>query len=260
MISEHYAWLIWSSSFLLPWLALYGFYPRHRRAMGWASVFTAPFGLTEPLFVPEYWNPPSLFDLAQRTGFDVESIIFCFGIGGVCAVLYNILTGRVVRPVPATERVHGRHRYHRFILASPFAAFVLLYWLPWNPIYPGIIAMGVGAIAAMWCRPDLTRKSWIGGILFLGYYIVFLVGLQTTVPGYIDRVWNHGALLGVYVFGMPIEELLFAFAFGLYWSSVYEHSTWRQVGSAAIMASGNTAPIRGTNEVSGSSCSQEAPQ
>jgi hypothetical protein len=32
--------------------------------------------LTEPLFVPDYWNPPSLFDLARRSGFDIESVIF----------------------------------------------------------------------------------------------------------------------------------------------------------------------------------------
>jgi len=50
--------------------------------MGWRSWLTALFGLTEPRFVPEYWNPPSLFDLAQCTGFDIESLIFCFGIGG----------------------------------------------------------------------------------------------------------------------------------------------------------------------------------
>jgi len=41
----------------------------------------APFGLTEPMFVPEYWSPPSLFELAQRTGFDIEGIIFSFAIG-----------------------------------------------------------------------------------------------------------------------------------------------------------------------------------
>lgn len=40
--------------------------PAHRRTMLWASLLTTPFGLTEPLFVSEYWNPPSLFELAQR--------------------------------------------------------------------------------------------------------------------------------------------------------------------------------------------------
>ena len=27
---------------------------------------------------------------------------------------------------------------------------------------------------------------------------------------------------------MPIEELLFAAGFGMYWSGVYEHFTWRR--------------------------------
>ena len=60
-------------------------------------MFTTPFGLTEPLFVPEYWLPPSLFDLAENTGFDIESLIFCFAIGGMGAVFYNLLSGQVSR-------------------------------------------------------------------------------------------------------------------------------------------------------------------
>ena len=65
--------------------------------MVWASLFTAPFGVTEPLFVPEYWCPPSLFDLAWRTGFDIVSLIFSFGIGGIGAILYNLLTRQGLR-------------------------------------------------------------------------------------------------------------------------------------------------------------------
>jgi hypothetical protein len=45
----------------------------------------------------DYWNPPSLFDLARTSGFDIESLIFSFGIGGIGAVLYNLLTGRARR-------------------------------------------------------------------------------------------------------------------------------------------------------------------
>lgn len=87
MLPDRYVWLVWWSAFLIPWGVLYWRFPEQRRAMWWARLFTAPFGLTEPLFVPEYWNPPTLFDLAQRTGFDVESLIFSFAIGGVGSVL-----------------------------------------------------------------------------------------------------------------------------------------------------------------------------
>jgi hypothetical protein len=236
MISDRYVWLLWSAAFLLPWLGLYVAFPRHRRAMVLASVLTAPFGLTEPLFVPEYWNPPSLFDLAQRTGFDIESLIFCFGIGGVGAVLVNVLTRRVVEPLPHEERHDPRHRFHPWVIASPFLVFVAMLPLPWNPIYPAIAAMFVGAALTVWCRPDLLRSVVLGAGVFLLYYAVFLVGLELTAPGYVDRVWNLEALSGVRLGFAPVEELLFAFGFGGYWAGVYEHLTWGRPVEVAALA------------------------
>lgn len=227
-VPERYVWLVWSSAFLVPWLLLYWGFPAHRRAMRWASLFTTPFGLTEPLFVPTYWNPPSLFDLAQRTGFDIESLIFCFGIGGVGAVLVNAVMGRVALPLTLAERVDARHRLHRWVVVAPFVGFVLLLPLGWNPIYPAVIAMVGGAALGMWCRPDLLRQMVAGGLVFLVYYMVFLTGLELTAPpGYIESVWNLTALSGVMLGFMPLEELLFAAAFGSYWAGVYEHATWR---------------------------------
>jgi len=230
MIQDHYVWLVWSSAFLLPWLAAYAAFPRHRKAMLWASLFTMPFGFTEPLFVPKYWDPPSLFDLAQRTGFDIESLIFSFGIGGIGAVLYNLLTGYEPTTLPPSERVGARHWLHTWALAVPFVSFPLLGLFHWNPMYPAIIAMTLGALATMFCRPDLAPKIGVGAILFLGFYTVFLLGLEWTAPpGYIERVWNLPALSGLKIAGLPIEELLFAAAFGAYWSGVYEHFTWNRV-------------------------------
>jgi len=227
-MSDQYIWLIWASAFLIPWAIIYLLFPLHRKAMLWASLFTMPLGLTEPLFVPEYWSPPSLFDLALTTGFDIESLIFCFGIGGIAAVFYNIFTGKLSLPVPAVERHQHLHRHHYKAILAPFFVFPLVYFFPWNPIYPAIIAMVVGAIANILCRPDLKRKTWIGGLLFLGYYIIFLVGLELTAPDYIERVWNLEALSGISIGFMPLEELLFAISFGMYWSGVYEHITWRE--------------------------------
>jgi predicted outer membrane lipoprotein len=88
--------------------------------------------------------------------------------------------------------------------------------------------MLVGAALSAWCRPELVRSTVLGGLVFLLYYVAFLVGLKLTAPsGYIDAVWNLDHLSGI-VFGfMPLEELLFAAAFGSYWASAYEHFTWR---------------------------------
>ncbi len=226
MLPDQLVWLAWASAFLIPWLAFYAAFPWQREPMLWASVFTAPFGLTEPLFVPSYWNPPSLFDLATTTGFDVESVIFSFGIGGVGSVLYNLLTGTRHRRINPAERRLALHRHHYVAIAAPFVTFVPLYALPWNPIYAAICAMVVGGIANVLCRPDLKSKTWIGAVLFVAYYAVYLLGLEWMSPGYFARVWNLPALSGVLVHNIPLEEFLFAGAFGLYWAGVYEHLTW----------------------------------
>lgn len=223
-----YVWLIWSCAFLLPWLLLFVLCPRQRVAMWWSSLAMAPFGLTEPLFVPEYWSPPSLFDLASRTGFDIESVIFSFAIGGIAAALYNAITHRRLVAMPAVERRGGRHRFHYIALATPFALFPVLCLLPWNPIYAGITAMVAGATAAVLCRPDLKPNTLVGGLLFLAIYVVFLLGLKWSAPGYIEQVWNLQALSGLLVFGLPLEELLFGFSFGLVWTGIYEHLSWKR--------------------------------
>lgn len=233
-MADHYVWLFWASAFLIPWALLFVAVAPHRRVMLWASFGTVPFGLTEPLFVPSYWNPPSLFDLAQATGFDIESLIFSFGIGGVGAVLYNIVTRQYLSLVPRGFRRLARHRHHRLALATPFLVFGPLYLLPWNPIYAAVIAMAVGAVATAVCRPDLAVKTWIGSGLFLIYYTVFLLGLEWSAPGYVARVWNVAALSGVFLWRIPIEELLFAASFGAYWSGVYEHLTWMRTAAGAF--------------------------
>jgi hypothetical protein len=228
----HFTWLIWASAFLLPWAFLFVARPDLRRPMLWASGLTAPFGLTEPLFVPRYWNPRSLFDLAQRTGFDIESLIFCFALGGLGIAAYRAFAKVPSRLMDRDARHSPRHRWHLLALASPVAVFAGLVMLPWNPIYPSILAVLAGALATLFCRPDLWRNTLVGGAVFLLLYAAFLLGLKWIWPGYIATVWNLPDLLPWLPWGLPVEELLFGFAFGTYWSGAYEHLTWREHAGA----------------------------
>ena len=226
--SFRYVWLIWACAFLVPWSVLFIARPTLRVPMLWASGLTAPFGLTELLFVPKYWNPPTLYDLAHRTGFDMESLIFCFAIGGLAVAGYQVLAPAEEHVLPRPDRTSHLHRWHLAALVSPFFVLLVLLLLPWNPIYPGIVALFAGALTSWLCRPDLWRNTLVGGVIFLGLYGVFLVGLKTLWPGYIEAVWNLGDLIAWRPAGLPLEELLFGLGFGMYWSSVYEHVTWRQ--------------------------------
>jgi hypothetical protein len=236
-----YAWLVWSSAFLVPWTLVYWLAPSRRRMLR-VSAATSVLGLTEPIFVPRYWNPPSLFDLASRTGFDLESLIFCFAIGGLASAAYDALAGREPGPMLHAERDLARHRLHALALATPYVAFPLLYVLPWNPIYPGIAALAIGTASNVLCRPDLGRKTLVGGALFLGLYAAFMALLVVFAPGYIEAVWNLPELSGVLLAGIPLEELAFGFAFGMYWAGLYEHFAWKRGAAAGASAAFDSSP------------------
>lgn len=234
-MKHHYVWLLWSSAFLVPWALIYFTWPSLRQHMLRVSVATSLLGLTEPIFVPAYWSPPSLFELAQRTRFDIESLVFSFAIGGIGVALYNALMRRDLRFLPAATRHGRRHRLHAIALMTPYVAFPLLYVLPWNPIYPAIAALAIGAASNVVCRPDLGRETLAGGLLFLVLYAGFMASLVVFTPGYIERVWNLRELSGLLVWGIPMEELAFGFAFGAYWAGLYEHFTWRRSAAAASL-------------------------
>ena len=223
-------WLIFSLLFLLAWLLIWLSKPRLRKKMFWISLFTMPFGLTEPLFVPEYWNPPALFNLAARTGFDIESLIFSFAIGGIGSVIYETLIKTRHKKVSKHEMHGRRHRFHLLSLSSPIIIFLLLFiFTRLNSIYSASIAMFIGSVASLLCRPDLKKKIWLGGIMFFLIYFIFFLSFNLIYPGIVYKIWNLNALSGILIVGIPLEELIFAFTFGMMWSSVYEHVMWYKV-------------------------------
>ena len=225
-----YVWLIWTLIILLLWFIIFIFNKPFRKEMLKISLWTMPFGLTEPLFYPEYWHPPTLFQLAEHTGFDIESLIFTFSIGGVGSLLYKIVYKMENKFIQLTERNIRNHRLHFYSLLTPIVVFLLLTMLTkLNHIYCGIIALFMGALSALFCRPDLKIKIWMSGILFLLMYFIYFILLIGAYPGYVALVWNFTTISGILVLGVPLEELLFGFTFGMFWSSLYEHIFWFKV-------------------------------
>jgi hypothetical protein len=223
-----YAYLILSVALFFVWIALYILRHDLHASMWRVSACTALLAITEPAFVPHYWNPFTVFNLARRTGFDLESVLFSFAIGGIVFAGYELVFH--VRPdeTIAAERHHERHRQHTLAVLLPFLLFgVLIFTTRLNPIYSSAIALLAGFAATLYCRRDLWLKMIVSGGIFFAIYFVFFAIFNLVFPGYVDAVWNLKAISGVRFMGVPLEEMMFGFTFGLYWSSVYEHLTWQ---------------------------------
>lgn len=228
-------YLIWCLILLGIWIVVFAAYAPGRHKMLRMSIATLPLGLTEPLFVPAYWAPPTLFDLARRTGFDLESLLFAFAVGGLAATLYDALIGTRWQRLPADSRHAARHRWHLLAAAAPVLVFPPLAMLTaLNPIYIAIFALLASAVASIVCRADLWLRTLLGAAVFALLYFLFFLTLVMADPLYVQVVWNLPALSGVLVSGIPLEELLFAAALGAAWSGLYEHLTWRTTHSGSL--------------------------
>lgn len=226
-----YVWFLWSIFLLLIWVAVYALLKDKmvRRKMLVVSLFTSLMGFTEPIFVPEYWNPPSLFDLARRTGFDFESLIFAFGVGGLAVVIYDWLFKVKYEQVNMDEKHMSRHKYHILMLLMAPVIFLALYFsTDMNPIYTTFIALMGGGFATWYCRPDLKKKMIVSAFIFTFIYFVYFLFIVFFHPNYVNLVWNLSAISGIKIVGVPLEELMFAFGLGFFWSSLYEHIKWNK--------------------------------
>ncbi|MDP2672758.1 MAG: lycopene cyclase domain-containing protein [Nanoarchaeota archaeon] len=220
-------WLISSLMLFAAWLIIFIFFKKTKKEMFWVSLFTMPLGLTEPLFVPEYWSPPSLFNLAAKTGFDIESLIFAFSMGGIASILYEIIFKVKHKKMSKHEMHSKRHRFHLLVLFSPLIVFVFSEIIfNFNIIYSVILALFTGSLIYLLCRPDLKNKVFVGGFLFLILYFIFFLFFNLLFQGWVEKTWNLSVISGILFLGIPIEELIFAFGVGMLWSSIYEHVKW----------------------------------
>jgi hypothetical protein len=172
---------------------------------------------TERTIVPGYWNPDTLFDLGRRTGgYALEDMLYGFFTAGVAVAVYETLFRHRI------SRKHTRHHIHAAILVGALGACIAVLF-PINLMWALIAFCAVGAATLWYQRPDLVRHSLLGGISYLIVYSGFFLLFMAIFPHYIPEVYSFENFIGITPLGIPLEEYLFAFSFGLMWSPIYEY-------------------------------------
>jgi hypothetical protein len=223
---------------------------RNRQEFWWGSIACSLLGFTEPLFVPAYWNPPSILSCGR---WDFESFVFCFAIGGISAVApeWHVVreffqamdrmiwksVRRLLRPFrrltgttePAVEEValteEEIRRENGLLVAVFLGSFGFTAHTGLNVIYNAALASAAMGVYVSWRRPRLRWQVWSGALMFMAVYAVVLVIVGQRYPTFYVDHWNLAALSGVWVFGAPVEEYLFAATLGAFWAPMYE--AWR---------------------------------
>ena len=224
--------------FLTAWLILFLWQRRYHAEMLSGTLLSTPFAFTAFLFIPQYWTPPSLWNLDARYGIGVEDFLWSAAVGGIASVASEIffrgqlVRSRVAQPDP---------RWAPLIVVVVVLA-VLVSLFRNHVMYDTIAALLVGAATVAVLRPDLIGRMTRGALIFAVIYGLLFAYFLLLYPEFVTRFYNIKNLLGFYVLGIPIEELLFAYSGGLMWCVIYEYMQHYRAksnpsGPAAVAAS-----------------------
>src|SRR5260370_11391668 len=130
--------------------------------------------LTSLLFVPQYWTPPSLFDLDAKIRVGIEDVLWAAAVGGIASVVAEILL---------KERLSAIRKGARKRHFAPFVVVVVVFLAlefchPGKTIYNTIIAFAIGAVVIAFLRSDLIPTMLVGARSFTALdFALFLIFL-----------------------------------------------------------------------------------
>lgn len=213
-----YAYLIGSFILGTVWCIIFLIRKDLRKEMILISFMATPFALSEFLYVPEFWNPPVLFNLIDKVGFSIEDVLFCFFAGGIASVVYELFAKKKLK-----KRFWDRKLHVTPYLINAGLFIILEIVFPAKTIYNAMIALLVAAFMIGVRRKDLVGQIIFGGIFFGTLYFLLFLIFNSLFPEYINNYYTHKNLWKILILGVPLEEIAIAFSIGTSWSVFYEY-------------------------------------
>ncbi len=215
-MSYQYAYLFGNLFILFPvWFLLY----LHRRDLRVdILIMSLVFGICGPLselwYLQDYWQPQTI----TGTSIGIEDFLFGFFIGGIISVLYLEIFNKHI----SKKRTRNHPTRFFFLFITLIILFVSFYVFGLNSIYASVITFLALAIFIYHKRRDLFVDQLMSGIFLAGMMFLFYLVFLYIFPDAINRWWFLKNISGVLILGIPVEELLWAFSFGLVGGPIYE--------------------------------------
>jgi len=211
--------------FLIPGMAIYFIRPDLRNVIQVMSLFSIPFAFTERFFYPTYWEPEFLFDLVNVIGFGIEDILFVIGLASFTSTAYAVTLNKRYELISPISFGGAFKRGGAFLIVA-FVGVGLLFSIDMEMIYGSVLIMALCYSFVVIRRNDLVLPGLLGGIVSLIVYTVLCLILMLVYPSIFRLTWHTEQFLDVFVFGIPLEEILYAFAAGLIATVFYPYISY----------------------------------
>jgi hypothetical protein len=218
MLSYQFVYILLGMLLMPLWLILFIARKDLRHKMLVLSFIIGIIGpFSELWYIQDYWSPGTVFNIP----IGIESVIYPFLLGGISSVIYEEVFKKRYQKVK--KKTHHWNLIFLILILIGFIILNILFFLfNINSIYASAIAYLTIASLIFICRKDLISDGIFSGVL-LG--IIFMVEywiLLTIYPNLFEKIWMMDNLSGITIVGMPVEELIWSFSWGVLAGPMYE--------------------------------------
>ena len=220
MIDPRYIYFVSLTPFALVWACLCWRRPDLRTemlVMGGLCVFMA-IASDQYWWTINYWRPENITH--TRVPY-IEDIFFGVFVGGVAAVLYEVL-GRKRHAQLRRTCTHCAGGLTLLLLLASITS-----WLFWGigitSFYASAAALLIVACVMFTTRRDLFMDGLLNGLLLVLLSIFSYALILVLSPSWIDHAYLSQYLSGIRIEHVPVEEFIFWFLTGLVIGPLYEY-------------------------------------
>lgn len=183
------------------------------------SIIIGIFGvLAEGIwYTQDWWKPQTI----THTLIGIEDFFLAFSTGGISSVIYKELFHKTIYK-------SVRFKTNHWILVLPLltvlmVTHVLFVYFKWFSFWANITGFGIGLLGISLLRKDLEEEAIKGGLLFTLLIIPVYWILNYFYPAMYLEIWNFKKISGIFLLGIPYEDLVWWFFAGAFAAVLYDY-------------------------------------
>jgi hypothetical protein len=216
-----YSYLILGLIFLIFWIVLFIWRKDTRKEMLVISFIFGIAGLlVEPVYINDWWKPFTI----TNTAIGIEDFLFGFVIGGIAAVIYEIIFRKKIKTRRFFRKSESERNLNFLFLALLLAGlfFGSFYILKLNTFYSSIITFAI-SISAIWLkRKDLILDSLVTGALLIALSFLVYTLTNFVTLDWVRAFWYFKNVPDIIFLNVPIDDIIWYFLAGALIGPLYE--------------------------------------
>lgn len=212
--------------FFTLWLVLFIQSPAIRNPLLMMSALSGLAGpISEFWHYQDYWHPDYLLPIKLGNWrFGIEDYLLSFFLAGIATALFEtVAIKKGWKPLPPVSWKY-LIRLDMFGNAGILLIIFFSSIMRLNSIYAILLALLLLSVVLYCKKPDWLFYALPLAFAFsVFYWILFRFAFMPAFPGIFEKWWNLKALWGIRLFGVPVEEPLWAFGVALFGGPVYRY-------------------------------------